>query len=282
VQAIPDALVPILTIDARPTYVDEYTPILDEFVGGLAVSYGSLASGDPQPLCWADLSDPAGPLADLVALADVVDGRQGLAELARAMRRRAAASLAALLPAASLHGTQPALMVSCHGIESSLLLVPEFWDEVPSRAAGLGVDLPGDLVVGVPARDVLIVTGSGSEAGLAKARRCVARVFYAADQHLGDPRLVDRRLVGHRPDGDRASHPAAADHRLLSRELLSWDGDRWHVFGAAAPPARGEERWSPPEDRVFRPRPVPRQRAAGRPARQPAVESTPPSIAWPR
>ena len=51
----------------------------------------------------------------------------------------------------------------------------------------------GDLVVGVPARDVVIVTGSQSPSGLEKARRAVERVFFAGDQHLLSRELLVRR-----------------------------------------------------------------------------------------
>jgi len=146
----------------------------------------------------------------------------------------AAVNLSNLLSSVSLHGHQPALMVSCHGIEASLLLAEEFWISMPDRIAQLGVELPGDLVVGVPARDVLVVTGSESTAGIAKARRCVTRVFQAGASGTG------------------AS--GTGGQRLLSRELLVRRDGSWEVFGAAAPPVHGGERWSPPEDRMFRPR----------------------------
>jgi hypothetical protein len=48
-------------------------------------------------------------------------------------------------------------------------------------------------VVGVPARDVVIVTGSESRPGLEKARRAVDRVFFAGDRHLLTRRLLVRR-----------------------------------------------------------------------------------------
>ena len=44
--------------------------------------------------------------------------------------------------------------------------------------------MPGELVVGVPARDVVVVTGSQSAPGLEKARRCVERVFFAGGENL--------------------------------------------------------------------------------------------------
>jgi hypothetical protein len=48
-------------------------------------------------------------------------------------------------------------------------------------------------VVGVPARDVVVVTGSQSQEGLAKARSAVDRVFSAGDQYLLARTLLVRR-----------------------------------------------------------------------------------------
>jgi hypothetical protein len=226
VQVIPDVLVPVLTTSfsrRQPPRDDPYAPVLDDFISGLAVVYGYAADPDAQPLSWSDLSRPGGALDGLLESGHWTDNPH------EALRWLASVNLSNLLSSVSLHGHQPALMVSCHGIEASLLLAAEFWDSMPDRAAQLGVELPGDIVVGVPARDVLVVTGSESTPGIAKARRCVTRVFQAAEQGIGG-------------------------QRLLSRELLVRRDRSWEVFGAAAPPAHGAERWSPPEDRVLRPR----------------------------
>jgi hypothetical protein len=235
VQVIPDALVPVLTTSfsqRRPPRDDPYAPVLDDFISGLAVGYGYATEPDAPPLCWADLTRPDGPLDGLL------DAGHWTANPHEGLRWLASVNLSNLLSSVSLHGHRPALMVSCHGIEASLLLAAEFWDSMPDRAARLGVELPGDIVVGVPARDVLVVTGSESASGIAKARRCVTRVFQAGEQGIGG-------------------------QRLLTRDLLVRRDGSWEVFGAAAPPVHGAERWSPPEDRMFRPR-----RAA-------AAESTP-------
>jgi hypothetical protein len=45
----------------------------------------------------------------------------------------------------------------------------------------------------VPARDVVVVTGSQSQEGLAKARSAVDRVFSAGDQYLLARTLLVRR-----------------------------------------------------------------------------------------
>ena len=63
-------------------------------------------------------------------------------------------------------------MPSFDGIESSLLLADDFWDSFEGS-------VPGSIVIGMPARDVMIITGSRSPAGIAKVRRAVDRMFFA-------------------------------------------------------------------------------------------------------
>jgi hypothetical protein len=110
----------------------------------------------------------------------------------RVLHRTALDRLETLAGRAQFHGQPPALMLSFDGLESSLLLAEAFWARM--RAA-----VPGEIVVGVPARDVVIVTGSQSGAGLEKARRAVDRVFFAGDDNLLTPRLLVRRGNGWEP-----------------------------------------------------------------------------------
>ncbi len=145
----------------------------------------------------------------------------------RVLRRAAHEHLEVLAGRAEFHGQPPALMLSFEGLESSLLLATDFW----SRLAG---SVPGELVVGVPARDVVIVTGSQSSAGLEKARRCVERVFFAGDEHLLSRTLLVRRGPGWEP----FDRPAAARHNRAHaahrgegpprqyQEHPSWPGER--------------------------------------------------------
>ncbi|HWB37124.1 MAG TPA: DUF1444 family protein [Rugosimonospora sp.] len=101
----------------------------------------------------------------------------------RDLRRAAAGQLDRMLDEVRVHGQPPALMLSFDGLESSLLLSEVFWDE-------LSESVPGELVIGVPARDVVIITGSRSRSGLEKARRAVDRVFFAKGPHLLLPDLL--------------------------------------------------------------------------------------------
>jgi hypothetical protein len=180
------------------------------YTAGLAVTY--IAAGAPdQPLGWNELA------------AMRIDDR--------ALRRHARDNLNAEIASVRLHGGQPAFMVSFHGIESSLLLADAFWDDLP-------VDLPGDPVVAVPARDVLIITGSESPGGLAKAARCVERVFFAGSHHP----LVPDLLVRRRDHWQR--YDPAEPVATLPEPVEEWQVERRHE-------AVG---WSTPEDRTIAPR----------------------------
>ncbi|HEY2795237.1 MAG TPA: hypothetical protein VGJ28_22945, partial [Micromonosporaceae bacterium] len=73
--------------------------------------------------------------------------------------------------------------------ESSLLLADDFWDSLEGS-------VPGSIVIGMPARDVMIITGSRSPSGIARARKAVDRMFFAGGQHLLTPDLLIRRGGG--------------------------------------------------------------------------------------
>jgi len=129
------------------------------------------------------------------------------------LRRVALDNLHRLLPRLRVDGQPPAPMLFFGGLESSVLLADEVW-------ADLRRSVPGDLVVGVPARDVVIFTGTGSRPGLARVRRAVDRVFFAGGRNL------------------------------LSRELLIWQ-DGWATYrpgtGFDAVDGWGTGGWVSPE-----------------------------------
>jgi uncharacterized protein YtpQ (UPF0354 family) len=127
----------------------------------------------------------------------------------RELFRIAARNLRTALRRVKLHGQPPALMLSFHGLESSALLEPELWEDLRGT-------VPGELVVGVPARDVVIVTGSWSQQGMEKARRAVDRIFFAGDQHL------------------------------LSRDLLVWRRRAWEVLPPQVPSPDSRRPSAPP------------------------------------
>ena len=168
VQQVTTATVlPVLLSRDDPQYQRQY--VLDEYFAGVVIGYTAGPPYGERLVTWADLSR--------------------LAMARRGLRRHAAAYLDAMVPRVRIHGQPPALMLSFAGLESSVVLADTFWED-------LARGVPGDLVIGVPARDVVIVTGSRSPAGLAKARRAVDRVLFAGGPHLLLHDLLVRRDGG--------------------------------------------------------------------------------------
>lgn len=91
-----------------------------------------------------------------------------LAELGltqQALRPLALENLMRLLPQIQLHSAGPVSMLTAGGnYEASLLLVKEFW------SAGK-VQVAGEIVVAVPSRDVVLITGSANPEGLAQLQK---------------------------------------------------------------------------------------------------------------
>ena len=184
-------------------------PVVDLFVQGLAVAY---SYGPPYGQRYVTHDDL---------------NRMELTR--RGLRRLATDVLDRMVNLARVHGRPPALMLSCNGLESSLLLAERFWQR-------LAATVPGELVIGVPARDVVICTGSHSRQGVAKVRRAVDRVFLAGGANL------------------------------LTPDLLVYRQGRWHAFdappvGAAPepvnampfapqPPVREQRQWQQPVRRI--------------------------------
>jgi hypothetical protein len=126
------------------------------------------------------------------------------------LRQVAVDNLYRLLPRLRIDGQPPAPMLSFGGLESSVLLAAEVWEDLQRS-------VPGELVVGVPARDVVIVTGTESRPGMEKVRRAVDRIFFAGDQNL------------------------------LSPDLLVWRQGAWTAFRRSTPePEPPQDRWAGP------------------------------------
>jgi hypothetical protein len=163
----------------------------------------------------------------------------------RMLRQSAFQHLEVLSSRAEFHGQPPALMLSFEGLESSLLLANDFW----TRLEGA---VPGELVVGVPARDVVVVTGSQSGPGLEKAKRCVERVFFAGGDNLVARGLLVRRGGAWEPF-DRAARPSGRPSFGPA-----------HLHGVGQPPRQYQEHPSWPGERIP-PQPGPRAASPGRP-----------------
>jgi uncharacterized protein YtpQ (UPF0354 family) len=110
---------------------------------------------------------------------DIGVGRQEL-------RALAVENLKRILPKIEMRGDDHVLLVSAGGDhEPSLLLIDEIW-------TGGQVKVNGDIVVAVPARDVLLVTGSRDRTGLKRIRELVAKFVAQGPYGLTDTLFVYR------------------------------------------------------------------------------------------
>lgn len=91
------------------------------------------------------------------------------AEIAReGLRELAVANLKQLLPGVKCEGVEGLYMITADGTyEASLILFDEIWNDGK-------LEVMGELVVAVPCRDLLLVTGTGNAAGMAKLREIAA------------------------------------------------------------------------------------------------------------
>lgn len=176
---IPGARVPVdVRLDFPPPVED--VPIREPFAVGLYLSYGI----DLQP------GDDGRPRFEPLTPRRLAE--RGLrAEL---LRERAAGNLRARRPDLALNWFPDvrAVTVTVGGdLEAGLLLDEAFLDK-------LAGEVDGDLVVGVPARDVFTATGSRDEQGLAKLRWVADRVWARGD-HLLSRSLLLRTPAGWTP-----------------------------------------------------------------------------------
>jgi uncharacterized protein YtpQ (UPF0354 family) len=89
------------------------------------------------------------------------------------LREAALTNLSRILPKIEIRpGADGVLLVSAGGeFDASLLLADNLW-------TGGQIKVDGDIVVAVPAKDVLIVTGSHNAAGLARLRAAAAKFAF--------------------------------------------------------------------------------------------------------
>lgn len=174
-----DLIVPILgarvPVDVRldfPLPPDD-TPLRESLSGELHLSYGL----DQQP--GEDGRSRFEPITP-----------RRLRELglqAEQLRARAAGNLRVRRPDLALNwfpGVQAVTVALGGDLEAGLLLDDPFLEK-------LAQEMDGDLVVGVPARDVFTATGSRDEQGLAKLRWVADRIWARGD-HLLSRRLLTR------------------------------------------------------------------------------------------
>ncbi len=104
----------------------------------------------------------------------------------RGLRELACENLKRLLPKVELHGSSGSYMITAGGTyEASLLLLDSIWRNEQ-------LDVRGDIVVAIPTRDLLLVTGSEDAEGLAKVKETV-RDAYSTSAYRLTPKLFVRR-----------------------------------------------------------------------------------------
>jgi len=98
------------------------------------------------------------------------------------LHKQALKNLVSILPAVDIQEANGVYRVRCDGnYDASLVLLDDFWDKWPFK-------VPGEIVVAVPARDWLLVTGSEFPAGIYRvsmiAQEVVATSLYSVTSRL--------------------------------------------------------------------------------------------------
>jgi uncharacterized protein YtpQ (UPF0354 family) len=145
----------------------------EELLGDLWIVYASDSDQQIRFLEWADI-DAVGLSRDEV-------------------KTVALGNLQTLLPEISRHGDGPVYMLTCGGnYEASLILVSSIWESQAELVAG-------DLILGVPNRDMVVFTGADSITGV---------------ETLAE--LIDRSYR-------EGAYP-------ISNELMRWTGEDWAIY----------------------------------------------------
>ena len=133
------------------------------------------------------------------------------------LRARAVANLRPQAANVQLGGKPPVLVVKTgNDLEACMLLLDESWHQLAGR-------VPGQMLIAVPTRSVLLVTSAGSELGIQVVRETIVE----AQRH------VPRDDAREEADDDRPQHDAAPAGRQVERQE-----DRRHELDAH----RGRER----------------------------------------
>jgi uncharacterized protein YtpQ (UPF0354 family) len=103
------------------------------------------------------------------------------------LRALAVENLRRLLPKVEFHKGELFTMLTAGGnYEASLLLLDDLW-------TGGGLEVDGEIVVAVPSRDVLLVTGSKNKEGIAQLRDAAAELFDEGSYTLTKELFVYRK-----------------------------------------------------------------------------------------
>ena len=102
------------------------------------------------------------------------------------LRALACANLKRLLPKIERHGTNGLYMITAGGdYEASLLLLDSIW-------SGGEMDVKGEVVVAIPTRDLLLVTGSQNPQGIEKMKQMVKEASTSGSYRLTQKLFVYR------------------------------------------------------------------------------------------
>ncbi len=112
------------------------------------------------------------------------------------LRQLAIANLRRVLPKLEIHaGEDLTMLVAGGNYEACLLLLDDLWNGGP-------IKVDGEIVVAVPARDLLIATGSNNQKGITRLREIAAEVAAQSPYSLTQELFVYRkgRFVRFAPD----------------------------------------------------------------------------------
>jgi uncharacterized protein YtpQ (UPF0354 family) len=138
--------------------------VFDEFADDLVVVYAEDTPKNIRYLTQAGLKD------------------SGLTQ--SELRPLAVQNLGRILPKIQIHKGPVISMVTAGGnFEASLLALPHIWKELEQ-------DVDGDLVVAVPARDLLLLTGTKTPGGIAKLRELAKKAYRDSSYQLTDSLFV--------------------------------------------------------------------------------------------
>ena len=113
------------------------------------------------------------------------------------LHRIALTNLKRILPAPEIREESGLYQIHCGGTyEASLLFLNEFWDKRPFR-------LRGEIVVAVPARDAVLVTGSGYPEGIQRLSELAHEAHASSPYRVTSELLIRRegKFVPYRPTG---------------------------------------------------------------------------------
>ena len=100
------------------------------------------------------------------------------------LRALAVSNLKTVMPGPQLHkGAEYSMVIAGGNYESSLLLTPQIW-------TGDAMKVDGDIVVAVPGRNLLFVTGTKTPGGIAKVREITAKAMRESPNRLTETLFV--------------------------------------------------------------------------------------------